>query len=140
MSTCGNCSVVIDQVLNPIRQLLLWGLVPLLIVMQGTPAFAGPVDWREVPSTGDGQQWWDAGSVRRTRDDTLSVLSRYSLRTEDDSPALGTLVVMEIDCGQSLYRDIQKNGLPRFRADWEAPANDDLISEVIQAVCSSGLA
>ena len=114
-------------------------MVALLIAVLAAPAFAGPVDWREVPSTSEGQQWWDAGSVRRTKEGNLSVLSRYSLRTEDDSPALGTLVVMEIDCDQSLYRDTQKNGLPRFRADWEAPAEDDLITEVITAVCSSGL-
>ena len=114
-------------------------MVALLIAVLAAPAFAGPVDWREVPSTSEGQQWWDAGSVRRTKDGNLSVLSRYSLKTEDDSPALGTLVVMEIDCDQSLYRDTQKNGLPRFRADWEAPAEDDLITEVITAVCSSGL-
>jgi len=114
-------------------------MVALLIAVLAAPAFAGPVDWREVPSTSEGQQWWDAGSVRRTKDGNLSVLSRYSLKTEDDSPALGTLVVMEIDCDQSLYRDTQKNGLPRFRADWEAPAEDDLITEVITDVCSSGL-
>ena len=47
---------------------------------------------------------------------------------------------MEIDCDQRLYRDTQKNGLPRFKASWEAPADDDLISEVINAVCRSGLA
>ena len=114
-------------------------MVALLIAVLAAPALEGPVDWREVPSTSEGQQWWDAGSVRRTKDGNLSVLSRYSLKTEDDSPALGTLVVMEIDCDQSLYRDTQKNGLPRFRADWEAPAEDDLITEVITAVCSSGL-
>ena len=114
-------------------------MVALLIAVLAAPAFAGPVDWREVPSTSEGQQWWDAGSVRRTKEGNLSVLSRYSLKTEDDSPALGTLVVMEIDCDQSLYRDTQKNGLPRFRAAWEAPAEDDLITEVITAVCSSGL-
>ena len=122
-----------------VREWLKAALVPLLIVVLATPALAGPVDWREVPSTSEGQQWWDAGSVRRTNDGNLSVLSRYSLKTEDESPALGTLVVMEIDCDQSLYRDTQKNGLPRFRADWEAPAKDDLITEVINAVCSSGL-
>ncbi|QNJ05925.1 hypothetical protein SynMEDNS5_01199 [Synechococcus sp. MEDNS5] len=115
-------------------------VVPLLLVLLGGPALAGPVDWREVPSSLEGQQWWDAGSVRRTRDGNVSVLSRYSLRTEDESPALGTLVVMEIDCDQRLYRDTQKNGLPRFKASWEAPADDDLISEVINAVCRSGLA
>ena len=114
-------------------------VVVLLPTAVAQPVFAGPVDWREVPSTSEGQQWWDAGSVRRTREGNVSVLSRYSLKTEDESPALGTLVVMEIDCDQSLYRDTQKNGLPRFRADWEAPAKDDLITEVINAVCSSEL-
>jgi len=127
-----------------VHQWLTSALLALLIVvlMQTAVAqtvFAGPVDWREVPSTSEGQQWWDAGSVRRTREGNVSVLSRYSLKTEDESPALGTLVVMEIDCDQSLYRDTQKNGLPRFRADWEAPAKDDLITEVINAVCSSEL-
>ena len=116
--------------------LLMAGLIQTVVAQ---PVFAGPVDWREVPSTSEGQQWWDAGSVRRTREGNVSVLSRYSLKTEDESPALGTLVVMEIDCDQSLYRDTQKNGLPRFRADWEAPAKDDLITEVINAVCSSEL-
>ena len=118
-------------------------LASLVVVLMQTavaqPVLAGPVDWREVPSTSEGQQWWDAGSVRRTREGNVSVLSRYSLKAEDESPALGTLVVMEIDCDQSLYRDTQKNGLPRFRADWEAPAKDDLITEVINAVCSSEL-
>ena len=114
-------------------------LLALLIMLLAQPVFAGPVDWREVPSTSEGQQWWDAGSVRRTREGNVSVLSRYSLKTDDQSPALGTLVVMEIDCDQSLYRDTQKNGLPRLSADWEAPAKDDLITEVINAVCSSEL-
>ena len=123
-----------------LRSALLASLVVGLIqTVVAQPVFAGPVDWREVPSTSEGQQWWDAGSVRRTREGNVSVLSRYSLKTEDESPALGTLVVMEIDCDQSLYRDTQKNGLPRFRADWEAPAKDDLITEVINAVCSSEL-
>ena len=123
-----------------LRSALLASLVVVLMQMAvAQPVVAGPVDWREVPSTSEGQQWWDAGSVRRTREGNVSVLSRYSLKTEDESPALGTLVVMEIDCDQSLYRDTQKNGLPRFRADWEAPAKDDLITEVINAVCSSEL-
>ena len=123
-----------------LRSALLASLVVVLMQMAvAQPVFAGPVDWREVPSTSEGQQWWDAGSLRRTREGNVSVLSRYSLKTEDESPALGTLVVMEIDCDQSLYRDTQKNGLPRFRADWEAPAEDDLITEVINAVCSSEL-
>ena len=133
-----------NYLMTRVHQWLTSALLALLIVVVtqpvvAQPAFAGPVDWREVPSTSEGQQWWDAGSLRRTREGNVSVLSRYSLKTEDESPALGTLVVMEIDCDQSLYRDTQKNGLPRFRADWEAPAEDDLITEVINAVCSSEL-
>ena len=133
-----------NNLMTRVHQWLTSALLALLIVVVtqpvvAQPVFAGPVDWREVPSTSEGQQWWDAGSLRRTREGNLSVLSRYSLKTEDESPALGTLVVMEIDCDQSLYRDTQKNGLPRFKADWEAPAKDDLITEVINAVCSSEL-
>ena len=133
-----------NNLMTRVHQWLTSALLALLIVVVtqpvvAQPVFAGPVDWREVPSTSEGQQWWDAGSLRRTREGNVSVLSRYSLKTEDESPALGTLVVMEIDCDQSLYRDTQKNGLPRFRTEWEAPAKDDLINEVINAVCSSEL-
>ena len=127
------------NLLKRVQPCLSSALLALLIMLLAQPVFAGPVDWREVPSTSEGQQWWDAGSVRRTREGNVSVLSRYSLKTDDQSPALGTLVVMEIDCDQSLYRDTQKNGLPRLRAEWEAPAKDDLITEVINAVCSSEL-
>ena len=101
------------------------------------PVCAGQVEWREVPSSGEGQQWWDAGSLRLKKDGTVSVLSRYSLRQEDDSPALGTLVVMEIDCSQQLYRDKQKNGLPQFRAEWQPSGSDPLIDGVLSGVCSS---
>ena len=101
------------------------------------PVCAGQVEWREVPSSGEGQQWWDAGSLRLKKDGTVSVLSRYSLRQEDDRPALGTLVVMEIDCSQQLYRDKQKNGLPQFRAELEPSGSDPLIDGVLSGVCSS---
>ena len=69
----------------------------------------------------------------------MSVLSRYSLRQEDDRPALGTLVVMEIDCSQKLFRDKQKNGLPQFRAEWQPSGSDPLIDGVISEVCASEL-
>ena len=101
------------------------------------PVCAGQVEWREVPSSGEGQQWWDAGSLRLKKDGTVSVLSRYSLRQEDDRPALGTLVVMEIDCSQQLYRDKQKNGLPQFRAEWQPSGSDPLIDGVLSGVCAS---
>ena len=111
--------------------------VVLALILCAAPLCAGQVEWREVPSSEEGQQWWDAGSLRLKKDGTVSVLSRYSLRQEDDSPALGTLVVMEIDCSQLLYRDKQKNGLPQFRAEWQPSGSDPLIDGVLSGVCSS---
>jgi hypothetical protein len=109
----------------------------LALMLWAVPVCAGQVEWREVPSSGEGQQWWDAGSLRLKKDGTVSVLSRYSLRQEDDRPALGTLVVMEIDCSQQLYRDKQKNGLPQFKAEWQPSGSDPLIDGVLSGVCSS---
>ncbi len=109
----------------------------LALILCAAPVGAGQVEWREVPSSGEGQQWWDAGSLRLKKDGTVSVLSRYSLRQEDDRPALGTLVVMDIDCNQQLYRDKQKNGLPQFRAEWQPSGSDPLIDGVLSGVCSS---
>ena len=109
----------------------------LALILWAAPVRAGQVEWREVPSSGEGQQWWDAGSLRLKKDGTVSVLSRYSLRQEDDRPALGTLVVMEIDCSQQLYRDKQKNGLPQFKAEWQPSGSDPLIDGVLSGVCSS---
>ena len=111
--------------------------VVVALILCASPVFAGQVEWREVPSSGEGQQLWDAGSLRLKKDGTVSVLSRYSLRQEDDRPALGTLVVMEIDCSQQLYRDKQKNGLPQFRAEWQPSGSDPLIDGVLSGVCSS---
>jgi len=113
----------------------------LLAGSTGVPAAAaGPVVWREVPATSEGRQWWDAGSVRRNREGNLTVLSRFTPETDPDTPTLGSLYVMQIDCGQTLFRDQQVNGLPRWGAQWEAAGQDALISSVIDAVCSSDLA
>ena len=120
-------------------------LVPLLLLPmhlhQGAGmAFAGPVDWQEVEATAEGRQWWDAGSLRRDRDGFVSVLSRCTTETDEDTPTLGTLVVMQIDCDQRLFRDKQVNGLPRWGAQWEPAGGDGLIERVIDAVCRADLA
>ena len=41
------------------------------------PAWAGPVQWQEVPASEAGRQWWDRGSLRLSREGTLTVLSRF---------------------------------------------------------------
>lgn len=112
--------------------LVLAGLL-LLLVLPLPVAWAGPVDWQEVQSTADGRQWWDAGSLRISRNGMLTVLSRYQPAERDQ----GELYVMEIDCGQRLYRDTAVNGLPRWGAAWQAISGDGLIASVIEESCQA---
>jgi hypothetical protein len=128
-----------------------------------SPAWAGPVDWHEVPATSTARQWWDAGSLRRNRRGTLSVLSRFQAISPQDeasspdsspdalvegatAPAkparspLGTLVVMELDCDQELYRDVAVNGLPRFNAPWQPTGGDSLVTATLREACAAASA
>lgn len=125
------------------RSLLAAALSLLLMVtgalVRPAAAQAGGVDWHEVPATAEGRQWWDAGSLRRTRGGDLSVLSRFlPAANDDDRPRMGDLYVMEIDCGQRLYRDTSVNGVPRFGAAWNAAGEDALVSAVIAESCRAG--
>ncbi|MFN5464821.1 MAG: hypothetical protein ACK40D_13630 [Cyanobacteriota bacterium] len=107
-------------------------------------AWAGPVEWHEVPATAEGRQWWDSGSLRLSRNGQLTVLSRFqpmAQASEADAPsnrpAPSQLYVMELDCSQELYRDISVNGLPRFRAEWQAASGDALSTETLRAACQA---
>ena len=124
-----------------ISRLLAVLLAVLVLGVGASPAWAGPVEWVEVPATDAGQQWWDSGSVRENREGLRTVLSRFTpAAVEGEAPRNGELFVMQIDCSQKLYRDQQVNGIPRFRAQWQAAGGDELIVSVIGAVCDAPLA
>ncbi|WP_259722557.1 hypothetical protein [Synechococcus sp. CS-1328] len=125
--------------IRPLGRLGLSLALLLLLVLPALPALAGPVDWRELPATEEGKQWWDAGSLRRTRDGNLSVLSRHLPPPDEHGrPRLGDLYVMELDCGQELYRDTSVNGLRRFNAEWQPTGADQLLDAMIDTVCAAG--
>ena len=106
----------------------------LLVLSLPLPvAWAGPVDWHEVQATADGRQWWDGGSLRINRNGMLTVLSRFQPAERDQ----GELYVMEIDCGQRLYRDTAVNGLPRWGAPWQPVSGDGLIASVLAESCQA---
>lgn len=123
-------------------------LASLLLVWAAVPpplAWAGPVQWNEVPATAEGRQWWDGGSLRVNRQGQLTVLSRFQPAPPApgadgaaERAAASTLYVMELDCGQELYRDISVNGLPRFRAEWQAVAGESLTTDILRAACQAG--
>ena len=58
--------------------------VVLSLLLWTSPAWAGPVDWVEVPASEAGQQWWDRGSIRMDRDGLRTVLSRFTPAATDD--------------------------------------------------------
>jgi hypothetical protein len=53
------------------------------------------------------------------------------------APPISRLYVMELDCDQSLYRDISVNGLPQFGASWQPTGSDDLTAEVLRQACAA---
>ena len=59
-------------------RLLSWLLLLILLLAPGPAAWAGPVEWIEVPATEEGQQWWDKGSLRLNRRGELT--ARPSLK------------------------------------------------------------
>ena len=103
---------------------------------RGFSAWAAPVSWQEVPATEAGRQWWDQGSLRRDRRGTLSVLSRFQAADAGEK-ALGTLVVMDLDCLEGRVRDRSVNGLPQWKATWFSVANDPLAQAVLQQACAA---
>jgi hypothetical protein len=94
-----------------------------------------------VTATAEGRQWWDAGSLRLSRDGNLSVLSRFQPaadEAEGQRPPASDLYVMEVDCGQSLFRDTSINGIPQWGSHWQPVGADGLIEETLAAVCAAG--
>ncbi|WP_341879908.1 hypothetical protein [Synechococcus sp. UW140] len=127
------------QYLNAIATFLCASALTIwLIGFQPAIAFAGPVDWQEVTPTAEGRQWWDKGSLRRNRKGELTVLSRFSANPDQSGKSqTGALYVMALDCDEQLYKDLQVNGLPRPRTQWQLVGSEDLIAEVLQQSCAA---
>ena len=131
------------SLLHGLAAALLGPLLALaLILAPATALWSAPVQWLEVPASDAGQQWWDAGSLRRDRDGHLSVLSRFqpAAGPDESRPPLADLYVMQLDCAQGLYRDTSVNGLPRWNAEWRSGREDPLTSGVLSAACEAGAA
>ncbi len=112
-------------------------LVQLLLPSQ---AWAAPVNWQDVPITAEGQQWWDAGSLRINRSGHLTVLSRYQPAEVEGRRPPGHLVVMEIDCDRAAFRDTSVDGLPQLGATWRPADQESLTRAVVDAACAAALA
>ena len=86
-----------------------------------------------------GEQLWDRKSIRRNKDGSVRVLSKFIPKTKSEITQ-DILYTMDINCFEKSFRDVdvftdeQNSSFNNF-ADWQDPNGDQLILGVIGQVC-----
>ena len=97
----------------------------------------GDVDWLLLKENNDGKEWIDLGSIRKIKNNELSVLTKYFQNANKEKVKGETnLYVMRINCETRKYKDISVNGIPSFKAQWKTSNDDELIDVVIDKSCN----
>ena len=97
----------------------------------------GEVDWLLLKENNDGKEWIDLGSIRKIKDNEISVLTKYFQNPNKEKVKGETnLYVMRINCDTKQYKDISVNGIPSFKAQWKTSNDDELIDVVIDKSCN----
>ena len=98
-----------------------------------------PHEWVGVPSSEYGEQLWDKKSIRRNKDGSVRILSKFIPKTKSEITT-DILYTMDINCFEKSFRDVDVSideGSSNFNdfADWQDPNGDELILGVIGQVC-----
>ena len=97
----------------------------------------GDVDWLLLKENNDGKEWIDLGSIRKIKNNEISVLTKYFQNPNKEKVKGETnLYVMRINCETKEYKDISVNGIPSFKAQWKTSNDDELIDVVIDKSCN----
>ena len=109
----------------------------LFIPVQKVNAFSH--DWVGVPKSEFGEQLWDRQSIKRNKDGSVRVLSKFIPKTKSEITK-DILYTMDINCFEKLFRDVdvstdEINSNFNGFADWQDPNGDELILGVIGQVC-----
>ena len=97
----------------------------------------GDVDWLLLKENNDGKEWIDLGSIRKIKNNEISVLTKYFQNPNKEKVKGETnLYVMRINCDSREFKDISVNGIPSFKAKWKTSNNDELIDIVIDRSCT----
>ena len=97
----------------------------------------GEVNWLLLKENNDGKEWVDLGSIKKIKNNEISVLTKYFQNpTKEKVKGETNLYVMRINCESKEYKDISVNGIPNFTAKWKTSNNDELIDVVIDKSCS----
>ena len=99
-----------------------------------------PNEWVGVPKSEYGEQLWDKHSIKRNKDGSVRVLSKFIPKTKSEITQ-DILYTMDINCFEKSFRDVDvstskvKSNFTDF-ADWQDPNGDQLILGVIGQVCN----
>ena len=93
-------------------------VISLNLVTQVQDASAiGEVDWFLLKENDDGKEWIDLGSIKKIKDNEISVLTKYFQNPGKEKVKGETnLYVMRINCDNREYKDISVNGIPSLKA------------------------
>jgi hypothetical protein len=120
-----------------ITRLVLSIIVFFCILIKQSDAL--PHEWVGVPKSEYGEQLWDRQSVKRNKDGSVRVLSKFIPKTKSEITK-DILYTMDINCFEKSFRDVdvstdEVNSNFNDFADWQDPNGDQLILGVIGQVC-----
>ena len=98
-----------------------------------------PHEWVGVPRSEYGEQLWDKQSIRRNKDGSVRILSKFIPKTKSEITK-DILYTMDINCFEKSFRDVDvsidevSSNFNDF-AEWQDPNGDELILGVIGQVC-----
>ena len=96
-------------------------------------------EWVRGPISEYGEQIWDRKSIKRNKDGSVRVLSKFIPKTKSEITQ-DILYTMDINCFEKSFRDVdvftdeENSSLNNF-AKWKDPNGDQLILGVISQVC-----
>ena len=97
----------------------------------------GEVNWLLLKENNDGKEWVDLGSIKKFKNNEISVLTKYFQNPNKENVKGETnLYVMRINCETMEYKDISVNGIPSFKTQWKTSNDDELIDVVIDKSCN----
>ena len=96
-------------------------------------------EWVGVPINEYGEQLWDRKSIKRNKDGSVRVLSKFIPKTKSEITQ-DIFYTMDINCFEKSFRDVDvftddENSRLNNLADWQDPNGDLLILGVIGQVC-----
>ena len=130
---------------NKFSSILALNILPLVlsiifsccILIKQTYALAH--EWVGVPISEYGEQLWDRKSIKRNKDGSVRILSKFIPKTKSEITQ-DILYTMDINCFEKSFRDVdvftdEGNSHLNPLADWQDPNGDQLILGVIGQVC-----